>query len=302
MDEGVLNLDKPRGPTSHDVVNRVRALVGLRQVGHAGTLDPMATGVLLVCVGRATRLAEYLVTGRKVYRAVVRLGVETDTHDAEGSVVAEAPLTVGCADVEQALAGFRGRISQVPPAFSAVKHQGTPLYKLARRGIEVEREARQVEVFDLRLLDCQLPDCVLEVTCSPGTYVRVLAHDLGRTLGCGAHLTSLTRLASGGFRLQDALSLEKLEQATGEGWRRWLCPMDKAIAHFPALHLDQDAAQRLCSGRAVAGLGQPPMDATGAHSILARAYGPTGDFLAVARYEEQTGLWRPRKVFCSVER
>ena len=300
MDDGIINLNKPRGPTSHDVVSRVRALTGMRQVGHAGTLDPLATGVLLVCVGRATRLAEYLVQGRKTYRAGVRLGVATDTYDADGQVVAEAPVQVERAEVEGALAGFRGQTVQMPPAYSALKHAGTPLHKLARRGIEVPRATRQIEVFSLTLTSWEPPECVLEVTCSPGTYVRVLAHDLGQLLGCGAHLSSLTRLASGGFRLEDAVGLEELERGAAEGcWRTWLQPMDAALARFPALHLDAAAAQRLCRGQRVDVPDSPLAPVVDGQEVLARAYGPTGVFLAVVTYEPQSGMWRPRKVFCS---
>lgn len=299
MDDGILNLDKPRGPTSHDLVERVRTLTGVRQVGHAGTLDPLATGVLLVCVGRATRLAEYLMSGRKVYRATLRLGVVTDTYDAEGAVVAELPVLVGRAEVEGALAHFRGPLEQRPPAYSAVKHAGTPLYKYARRGIEAPRPSRCVEVYDLRLVEWWPPECVLEVTCSPGTYVRALAHDLGQTLGCGAHLTALVRLASGDFRLEDALSLPALEQAVQEGrWRALLWPPDRALARFPALHLNTEAARRLCTGQAVALPGALPAPEPDDGELLARAYGPDGAFLAVVAYDAACGLWRPSKVFC----
>ncbi len=299
MNDGILNLDKPRGPTSHDVVERVRALTGVRQVGHAGTLDPLATGVLLVCVGRATRLAEYLLAGHKVYRATLRLGIVTDTYDAEGTVVAEFPVRVGRAEVEGALASFRGPLEQQPPLYSAVKHAGTPLHKYARRGLEVPRVPRRVEVYTLTLVEWRPPECVLDVECSSGTYVRALAHDLGQTLGCGAHLTALERLASGEFRLEDALSLSELERAAQEGhWREYLLPLDRAVARLPVLHLDREDAQDLCTGRAVAApAGQPvPVPAEG--EPLARAYGPGGAFLAVVAYDAAHGLWRPRKVFC----
>jgi tRNA pseudouridine55 synthase len=269
--DGILNLDKPRGPTSHDVVDRVRRLTGIRRVGHAGTLDPLATGVLLVCIGKATRVSEYLMTGRKVYRAHVRLGVITDTYDAEGQVVASTDLVrVSRAEVEMALTRFRGTIEQVPPMYSALKHKGKPLHELARQGVEVKREPRQVEIFRLVLTQWELPECMLEVTCSPGTYVRALAHDLGQALGCGAHLTGLTRLASGGFRLEDGVTLDAFTRAAEEGhWAELLHPIDAALMHFPALHLDAEAARRLCSGQAV--LPQPSLDRGGAESPPPRA-------------------------------
>jgi tRNA pseudouridine55 synthase len=295
MTDGILNLDKPRGPTSHDVVARVRALTGIRRVGHAGTLDPLATGVLLVCVGRATRVAEYLMAGQKVYRARVCLGITTDTYDAEGQVVAEAPVEANRAQVEAALAQFRGPIAQLPPMYSAVKHKGTPLYRLARQGAEVQREPRQVEIFRLELTAWEPPECTLEMTCSPGTYVRALAHDLGQALGCGAHVSGLIRLASGDFYLEDTVTLEELAQAAAKGcWPDLLHPIDVALTRFPALHLDADAARRLCSGQAITNGEWRSAD-------LARVYGPDGGFLALAAYDQETDLWRPHKVFRSPE-
>jgi tRNA pseudouridine55 synthase len=305
MADGILNLDKPRGLTSHDVVDRVRALTGIRRVGHAGTLDPLATGVLLVCVGRATRVVEYLMDRRKVYRARVRLGIATDTYDAEGEITAEVPVTVDRTQVEAALAQFRGKIDQMPPIYSALKHRGVSLHRLARRGIKAEQlslEPRQVEVFHLELTAWESPECTLDLVCSRGTYVRSLAHDLGQVLGCGAHLAGLTRLASGAFHLSDATTLEKLAQAAAGGrWSDLLHPVDAALAHFPALRLDADSARRLCSGQMVpseewAGMDRGSGD-QGEGVRLARAYGPDGTFLAIATYDPAAGAWRPRKVF-----
>jgi tRNA pseudouridine55 synthase len=302
MCDGILNLDKPQGPTSHDIIDRVRSLTGIRRVGHAGTLDPLATGVLLVCIGKATRVSEYLMAGQKIYRARVRLGITTDTYDAEGQVVASAsvdPVKLSRAEVESALARFEGAIEQVPPMYSALKHEGKPLHKLARQGIEVKREPRQVEVSRLALTEWEPPECTLEVTCSPGTYVRALAHDLGQTLGCGAYLTGLVRLASGGFLLENAVTLEVLAQAAAEGhWPDLLHPIDAALAHFTALNLDTDAAQRLCAGQAVPPP-SPSHEREGTEGDLARVYGPDGTFLALAVYDQATDSWRPHKVFHS---
>jgi len=309
MPDGILNLNKPRGPTSHDVVDRVRALTGVRRVGHAGTLDPLASGVLLLCIGRATRVSEYLMAGQKVYRARVRLGIATDTYDAQGQVVAEAPVEVSRAQVDTALTHFRGTITQVPPMYSALKHEGTPLHRLARRGVEVEElsflKARQVEIFGLELTAWEPPECTLEVVCSPGTYVRALAHDLGQAVGCGAHLAGLIRLASGDFRLEDAVTLERLTQAAAEErWPDLLHRMDAALTHFPALHLDASATRRVCSGQAIP---TPPLTPTHPEGgwegrALARAYGPDGTFLALVAYDPTADAWRPRKVFCAPQR
>jgi tRNA pseudouridine55 synthase len=303
MSDGILNLDKPRGPTSHDIIDRVRRLTGIRRVGHAGTLDPMATGVLLVCIGKATRVSEYLMAGQKVYRARARLGITTDTYDAEGQVVASAPVDpvdVSRTEVEAALARFRGTIEQVPPMYSALKREGKPLHKLARQGVEVKREPRQVAISRLELTEWEPPECTLEVTCSPGTYVRALVHDLGQALGCGAHLTGLARLASGGFRLEDAVTLDAFAKAAAEGrWPGLLHPVDAALAHFPALHLDAAAARRLCSGQAIAAPPQSLPQGRVGQGGLARVYGPDGTFLALATYEPATQAWHPHKVFYS---
>lgn len=298
---GILNVDKPLGKTSHDVVERIRALTGVRRVGHAGTLDPLATGVLVVCVGRqATRVAQYLMEEPKTYRTDAELGVVTDTLDAEGAIVATSPVDVDRDEVESTLDRFRGVIQQTPPMYSALKHQGRPLYRLARQGIEVERKPREVEVHRLALVAWKRRVhrvwCTLEIECSPGTYVRSLVHDLGQELGCGAHVKSLTRLASGSFHLEDAIGLGEFIKAAEAGrWVELLCPVDRALAHrFPAIHLDGQQAQRLCSGQSV-----PDPDASRGTRSLARVYGPDGRFLAMAAYDWEDAVWRPRKVFVS---
>lgn len=300
---GVLNIDKPVGKSSHDVVERVRTSTQVRRVGHTGTLDPLATGVLVVCVGRsATRIAEYLMDEPKIYRTVAELGVATDTFDAEGTVVSSGAVEVDQRDVERTLDEFRGLIEQIPPMYSAIKHRGKPLYRLARRGIEVERKPRQVEISRLDLIAWRRVDdrawCTLEVTCSPGTYIRSLVHDLGQKLGCGAHVKTLTRLASGNFRLKDAVPLDRFVQAAERGhWAQLLTPIDEALAdRFPALHLDGRAATQLCSGQPVRA---PDILTDG--PALARIYGPTGRFLALAGYDDRADLWRPSKVFVSPE-
>ncbi len=294
--DGVLNLNKPKGPTSHDMVNRVRAVTHVRRVGHAGTLDPLATGVLVICIGRATRIVEYLMPGRKVYRADLRLGVTTDTYDAAGKVTSTAPVKSTRAQVEAALAPFRGAIEQVPPMYSAVKHQGEPLYRLARRGVQVEREPRPVEIFELTMEAWNPPDCTLKIICSSGVYVRTLAHDLGQALGCGAHLTGLTRLASGDFRLADSVSIEEFGRQAEEGrWQDSVQSIDAALGRFPALHLTDSEARRICTGQAIAA---PHLDDNGLEAErLARAYGPRGTFLALAVHDRDKKMWRPKKVF-----
>ena len=210
--------------------------------------------------------------------------------------MSEAPVEVSRGQVEAALSHFRGVITQVPPMYSAVKCKGTPLHRLARRGIVVECQPRRVEIFSLDLTVWQSPELELEMTCSSGTYVRTLAHDLGRALGCGAHLTALTRLASGSFRLENAVTLDECVRAVAEGgWPSLLHPIEEALTHFPPLYLDADSARRLCLGQTIPA--QPPV----LEEVLARAYGPDGDFLALAIYDPAAGVWRPHKVFFTAE-
>ena len=291
---GILNVDKPAGLTSHDVVARVRRATGQRRVGHAGTLDPMATGVLLLCLGQATRVAEYLMQGDKVYRARIRLGITTDTYDAEGQVVAQGLVTATRPLVERVLAEFVGTIEQTPPIYSAIKHRGTPLHRLARRGKAVAPLPRRVRIETLELLDWSPPELLVEVRCGKGTYIRSLAHDLGQRLGCGAHLTGLTRVASGDFRLGDALPLSVLEDAfaRGEG-ERLLKPIDAALRRFPAVTLDGAAEAQVY-------VGQPIFLADGPGTELCRAYSGDGRLLALLRRREG-GVWQPHKVFAQSE-
>jgi tRNA pseudouridine55 synthase len=288
---GLLNVNKPVGPTSHDVVARVRRLTRIKKIGHAGTLDPMASGVLVLCLGPATRLSEYAMRSPKRYRATLRFGITTDTYDAEGQITAERSTDdLTCAAVEAALAPFRGAIAQIPPMYSAIKRGGKKLYELARDGQEVARDPRQVTISALELVSCDLPAAVLDVTCSPGTYIRSLAHDLGEALGCGAHLTGLVRVASGDFHVDDAVSLDSLEQAAADGhWQDFLLPPDRAVAGLPALHLSPEEAQRLQHGNPI----PAPPEASGEH----RAYTPAGHLLALVSARD--GEYRAVKVFPS---
>jgi tRNA pseudouridine55 synthase len=287
---GILNLDKPPALTSHDVVNMVRRIAGQKQVGHAGTLDPAATGVLLVCLGKATRVAEYLMAGRKRYRARITLGITTDTDDAEGQILStsECP-SLSQDDLEAYLTRFVGSIQQVPPTYSAIKKQGEAAYKKARRGEAVSLEPRLVEIDEIVLLDWTPPQLVAEVACGPGTYMRALARDLGEAIGCGAHLSSLVRLQSGRFRLQDAISLERAEEAFAHGEEaHLLSPPDEALLHVPALILSAEQARAVRHGQWIA---------APAGKGVSRAYSPDGEFLAILDWDEERGQWHPKKVF-----
>ncbi len=274
--DGVLVIDKPAGCTSFDVVRQVRSLLKVKKVGHTGTLDPMATGVLPLCLGEATKVAGFITEGDKAYDAVVRLGAETDTQDAEGKVVAEAPVpALTSALLEEALARFRGTFEQVPPMYSAVKVGGKRLYELARAGEEVERASRQVTVYELVLRDFNATQLRLSVRCSKGFFVRTLAYDLGRALGCGAHLEALRRTHSGPFTLAMALPLAELPELVKEpeALARRLVPVSEALVDLPAVRVSAEDAARVSHG--------VPVEAP-AHPGRVRVVDPAGAVLAVA--------------------
>jgi tRNA pseudouridine55 synthase len=291
---GVLNIDKPAGLTSHDVVAQIRRITGIRRVGHAGTLDPLATGVLLLCLGQATRLVEYLVGRPKSYETTIRLGQSTTTYDAEGSVVEERPVAVTAEQLERALAHFRGSIKQQPPLYSAIKQGGQPLYKLARRNAEdaalLPRPWRMVTIYALEVLAFTPPTVQLRLVCSSGTYVRSLAHDLGQQLGCGGHVSALRRLAVGDFTIETAVPLARLGTAT---WQDYRLPADAAVAHLPLLVVT--AAERVALQQGQRLPQQPGQPA----AELVRAYDATGVFIGVVAAAE--GMWRPRKIISSPE-
>jgi tRNA pseudouridine55 synthase len=292
--DGILNLDKPRGKTSFGVVALVRKLSGERRVGHAGTLDPDATGVLPVCLGQGTRLIEYLAEATKIYQAEIELGIATDTYDAAGEITQRCDFSYLTKEqVETALSSFTGFIEQTPPMYSAVKQQGVPLYRWARAGIEMPRRARRVEVSRLEMIDWKLPMFTLEVECSKGTYIRSLAHDLGQKLGCGAHLRNLVRLKSGLFHIKDAVSISRLEDAFRQGhWAELFHPIDMAVLHLPAIIVDEENEKAIMNGR--------PLDLIQGMDIsgkIYRAYSREGRFIAILHYDEIRSCWKPGKVF-----
>ncbi len=297
---GILNINKPSGPTSFDVVRLVRDLSGVRRVGHGGTLDPAASGVLPVLLGQATRAGEYLLGAAKTYRAEVRLGVTTDTYDAQGRVVAEADASgVTLERLTEALRQFEGHVLQTPPMHSALKRQGTPLYRLARAGIEVDREARPVQVYAIRLLAWRQPVLAIEVECGRGTYIRSLAHDLGQALGCGAHLRALVRTRVGPFAIDDALTMEALfDAAHGGYWRERLWALDWAMLRLPAAIVDDEQAQALRFGQPIKAEGAAPQDVP---VEPCRAYSLAGELVAVLALDAAESRWRPAKVFQSQE-
>ncbi len=248
--DGFIVVDKPAGMTSHDVVYAVRRITGEKKAGHTGTLDPFATGVLPVALGEGTKAIRFLEEKVKEYRAVMRLGESTDTQDSTGVIIERGDWRAVTRDVmDRVAAGFAGRISQVPPMFSALKQNGVPLYKLARRGTEVAREAREIEVFSLVLDRFELPEVAFTVRCSRGTYVRTLAHDMGLLLGCGAHLVSLQRTASGPFVLTGAVTLERLALLGASGGIAAVVVSPYvALAHLPDLEVNAMGQARLANG------------------------------------------------------
>jgi tRNA pseudouridine55 synthase len=291
MDEfGLLIVDKPIGPTSHRVVSIVRQGTGIRKVGHAGTLDPRASGVLVLCLGAATRLSEYLTTEAKRYEAVIRFGSSSETYDGEGPLVhitEAAPLEE---DIRDALGHFRGEIEQVPPPYSAIKVQGKKAYELARKGEEVELESRMVTIYELILVDYRPPDLVLEIECSAGTYIRSIANELGERLMTGAHLANLRRTKAGVFSLEDSVPLHALEMAIDAGtWRDYRRPAADALPDLPMVRIEGAHLSDVLNGRRI--------PAENISTGMARGMGPDGDLVALLESVEEGKSWHPRKVF-----
>lgn len=283
---GVLIVDKPAGITSHDVVDAVRRLARCRRVGHAGTLDPMATGVLPVCVGKATRLSEAVAAGRKVYAAEITFGAATDTQDSTGSVVSEADAShLTREDVQDVLCRFIGTLEQMTPMVSARRVGGRRLYEIARRGEVVERSRRQVQVYGLELVWFRpgpRPTALVRVECSGGTYVRTLAHDIGEALGVGAHMSGLRRTQVGPFTEESAWRLDDLEELAEHGrLAEALIPMADAVAHLPRVHIGaEDAVRVSCGGFPKEWVGEV---SAGAERVA--LIGPSGELIALARAE-----------------
>jgi tRNA pseudouridine55 synthase len=275
MIDGALLLDKPLGVSSNFALQKAKKIMGARKAGHGGTLDPLASGLLVVVFGEATKFAGPLLDGDKEYLATLQLGVTTATGDAEGDILERRPIDADDAEVEEVLRRFRGEIEQIPPMYSALKRDGVPLYKLARRGEEVERKPRRVSISQLDLMAFHSPLMEIRVRCSKGTYIRTLAQDIGAALGCGAHLAALRRTGSGRFRVDDALGLDALAALSPESRLRRLLPLAELLVGLPRAELDAPSAARLRNGQAlpVSGLAQG----------LCGVYGPDGAVLGLGR-------------------
>jgi tRNA pseudouridine55 synthase len=293
--DGIFNINKPKGMTSHDVVAIIRKHLKQKRIGHAGTLDPLASGVLPICVGQATRVAEYLSDNGKAYLADIKFGIATDTYDAEGSITSTAStadLTLNM--IEETLEQFRGPQMQYPPHYSAIKIQGQPAYKRARAGEAVVLEPRPIVINSLEIRDWIPPRLTLAIECSKGTYIRSLAHDLGMQLGCFAYLEALVRTRSGPFLLSDSITLEQLAGAVEtNSIQHYAYPLDKALEQYPAFKLDAETVERIKHGNT---FNNPVANNSG----FARVYDTNGAFIAIAEWNEEQLAWQPKKVFASV--
>ena len=287
---GILLIDKQPDWTSNDVVAKLKGILHQRRIGHSGTLDPMATGLLVVFVGRATRAVEFAEGHDKRYLAGLRLGITTDTQDITGTVLEEKSVSVSMEELDQALALFRGEIQQVPPMYSAIKHQGRRLYDIARKGGQVERAPRTITIHDLRVTGGKGGDWLLDVSCSKGTYVRTLCHDLGQTLGCGGCMSSLRRVQAGQFSVDQAVTLEQVQIMADEGRaEELLLPVDSLFDQYPACVVDAAQEKKIrCGNQVESGL------AVGMY----RVYNQGGDFLMLGRAED--GKMRTVKSFFEV--
>lgn len=292
---GILILDKPRGMSSNQALQKVRWLLNAEKAGHTGSLDPLATGVLPLCFGEATKFSQYLLDADKGYETVAQLGVTTTTGDAEGEVLERRGVTVGRDELEAALGRFRGEIQQVPPMYSALKKDGQPLYKLARAGEVVEREARSVTIARLELLAFDSTKATLSVSCSKGTYIRTLVEDLGQVLGCGGHVAELRRTQAGPFNLSQAISLEELEKAHAEGGNealdRFLLPSDSGLEHWPLVQLSEHSAYYWLHGQPVRAPEAPKFG-------MLRVQDHTGRFIGIGEVSDD-GRIAPRRLIRS---
>ena len=289
---GAFIVDKPVGITSHDVVQIIRRGTGIRRVGHTGTLDPRASGVLVILLGPSVRLSEFISASDKRYQATIHLGSSTETYDAESLPTEETEVDISEEEFSELLKGYIGEIEQVPPPYSAVKVDGKKAYELARKGEEVELPPRIINVYGLDVLEWALPEVVIDAHCSSGTYIRSLAHDLGEELGVGAHLVGLRRTMSGRFSMRDSISLRRLKEAfdTGE-WAQYLIPASEALGDWYTVTLEDDQMNKVRNGHRIPAADDAPE--------MARAISEQGDLVAILALVEETKEWQPRKVFMS---
>lgn len=297
MINGILNVYKEKGYTSHDVVAKLRGIVGQKKIGHTGTLDPDATGVLPVCLGKATKVCDLLTDKDKTYEAVLLLGKETDTQDTTGEVLKEHPVEMPEGEVRKAIQSFQGEYSQIPPMYSALKVNGKKLCDLARSGIEVERKARNVTVFQIDILEMELPRVTMRVHCSKGTYIRTLCHDIGKSLGCGGCMESLKRIQSADFTIDTAWTLSQIQEKRDAGQlEEILYPTDYVFSSLEKGTVKRQYEKILYNGNRIANnffLAEPPPK--GEENI--RIYDESGQFIGVYRYDKKQENYKPVKIF-----
>ena len=289
---GILVVDKPSGMTSHDVVAVIRKGTGFRRIGHTGTLDPRASGVLVVLIGPAVRLSEYLVCDKKGYEAVIRFGSVSDTYDGDGNVIQTGrDIPQDEEQIMDAMETFTGDIIQVPPAYSAIKIHGRKAYDMARNGEDVKLEGRHVTIHSFDFIEYAPPELIADIVCSSGTYIRSIANDLGQKLGCGAYLSALKRTMSGRFTLRDAVPLPTLQKAFEEGtWYQYLIPAADALTDYEEVMLDMESEANILHGRRI------PAEA-GDHPTLGKAVSEQGELIALLEFVPETMEWKPKKVF-----
>jgi tRNA pseudouridine55 synthase len=291
---GILNVNKPEGITSFGVVSRMKYITGERHIGHTGTLDPMATGVLPVCFGQATKISGFILDNDKTYTAEIETGIATDTYDREGKIIQRLDTTsITVEQVKNALKSFVGTIEQVPPLFSAKKYRGKRLYKLARTGVAFLPHARKVTINSIKLLSIDLPVIAVEVDCSKGTYIRSLANDLGQKLECGAHLKSLIRTRSGKFNISGAIGLPEIEKAFHDGsWASIVYPLDFPLTEYKKVVVNDEQLKHIIHGLSIHLEIEPNLT-----KGIVRTYNGKGQFLAMLKYNTGTALWHPYRVF-----
>lgn len=292
--DGLINIYKEKGFTSHDVVAKMRGILRMKKIGHTGTLDPDATGVLPVCVGKGTRLCSLLENHDKTYRAVLLLGMETDTQDVTGQILAEKPVCVTEEQVLEALPAFRGKIMQIPPMYSALKVNGKKLYEYAREGKVIEREARPVEIYELTVEKIELPRITMTVSCSKGTYIRTLCHDIGQALGCGGCMESLIRTRVGDFHLEQAITLKELEAKRDAGeLDSCLVTVEQIFAGLPAVTTRKPYDVLIHNGNRVLG----NMLETVPQEKQVRMYDSSGLFTGIYEWDPMKKDYKPLKMF-----
>jgi tRNA pseudouridine55 synthase len=289
---GILNLNKPQDRTSFSVIGQLRRLSRVRQIGHTGTLDPFASGVLPVTFGHACKISRFVSDSSKVYEATIELGIATDSYDRDGVVVSrKSPSKVTPGKLAKAIGSFKGAQDQVPPVFSAIKVRGAHSYKIARAGETVRHAPRSINISNIELLDFSLPLVTIKVECSKGTYIRSLANDLGQKLGCGAYVKDLVRLRCGVFELEDSVTLEQMEEAFEAGdWEKYVQPADSTLAEWDRVELDEESLKRMIDGLGI-NIDHEPVD----EGEFLRAYDSAGRMRAIIRYSAKHGDWRHEK-------